>query len=183
MKLLHQPISASDRIPDRFCTISMEFLSLSRRCSSSRNVLQRRWTRRNVCHSQAIHVQSWYDIVIWNRTLSWKVRLFATNHDQSGNLQTNHVCSQYHKNFKWTRRKRVNNLVKLLSWWGKKIQQPRGHATSLKRAKVLRSDTCPPWQGHREEITQYKILNWDLILLTSLDDSVCLLWGTRCNVC
>ena len=53
MKLLRQPISASDRIPDRFCIISMEFLSLSRRRSSSRNVPQRRWARRNVCRSQA----------------------------------------------------------------------------------------------------------------------------------
>ena len=33
MKLLRQPISASDRIPDRFCIISMEFLSLSHRRS------------------------------------------------------------------------------------------------------------------------------------------------------
>ena len=32
----------------------MEFLSLSRRRSSSRNVPQRRWARRNVCRSQAI---------------------------------------------------------------------------------------------------------------------------------
>ena len=31
MKLLRRPISASDRIPDRFYVISMEFLSLSRR--------------------------------------------------------------------------------------------------------------------------------------------------------
>ena len=158
MKLLHQPISASDWIPDRFCIISMEFLSLSRRRSSLRNVLQRRWTRRNVCRSQAIHVQSWYDIVIRNRTLSWKVRLFVKNHDQSDNLQTKHVCSQYHKNFKWTRRKRVNNLVKLLSWWGIKFNSPGVRATSLKRVKVLRSETCPPWQGRREEITQNKIL-------------------------
>ena len=36
------PISASDRIPDGFCIISMEFLSLSHRRSSSRNVSQRR---------------------------------------------------------------------------------------------------------------------------------------------
>ena len=46
-------ISASDLIPDKFCVISMEFLSLSRRRSSSRNVLHRRWSRRNVCRSQA----------------------------------------------------------------------------------------------------------------------------------
>ena len=39
MKLLRRPISASDRIPDRFYVISMEFLSLSRRRYSSRNVL------------------------------------------------------------------------------------------------------------------------------------------------
>ena len=32
----------ANRIPDRFCVISMEFLSLSRRLSSSRNVSQRR---------------------------------------------------------------------------------------------------------------------------------------------
>ena len=38
-KLLHRPISAYDRIPDRFHIISMEFLSLSRRRSSSRNIL------------------------------------------------------------------------------------------------------------------------------------------------
>ena len=31
----------------------MEFLSLSRRCSSSQNIPQRWWTRRNVCRSQA----------------------------------------------------------------------------------------------------------------------------------
>ena len=31
MKLLRRQISASDRIPDRFYVISMEFLSLSRR--------------------------------------------------------------------------------------------------------------------------------------------------------
>ena len=31
--------------------ISMEFLSLSRRCSSLRNVPQRRWARRNLCRS------------------------------------------------------------------------------------------------------------------------------------
>ena len=37
MKLLRQPISASDRIPDRFCVIKMEFLSLSRRRFSSQN--------------------------------------------------------------------------------------------------------------------------------------------------
>ena len=39
MKLLRRQISASDRIPDRFYVISMEFLSLKRRRSSSRNVL------------------------------------------------------------------------------------------------------------------------------------------------
>ena len=38
MKLLRRPISASDRIPDRFYVISMEFLSLSCRRSSARNV-------------------------------------------------------------------------------------------------------------------------------------------------
>ena len=38
MQLLRRPISASDQIPDRFYVISMEFLSLSRRRSSSRNV-------------------------------------------------------------------------------------------------------------------------------------------------
>ena len=38
MKLLRRPISASDRIPDRFYVISMEFLSLSRRRSYARNV-------------------------------------------------------------------------------------------------------------------------------------------------
>ena len=42
MNLLCRPISSSDRIPDRFCVISMEFLSLNRRRSSSRNVPQRR---------------------------------------------------------------------------------------------------------------------------------------------
>ena len=36
MKPLRRQISASDRIPDSFCVISMEFLSLSRRRSSSR---------------------------------------------------------------------------------------------------------------------------------------------------
>ena len=53
MKLLCWPISASDRIPDRFCIISMEFLSLSRRRSFSRNVPQRRLAREKFCHSQA----------------------------------------------------------------------------------------------------------------------------------
>ena len=38
MQLLHRPISASDLILDRFYVISMEFLSLSRRRSPSRNV-------------------------------------------------------------------------------------------------------------------------------------------------
>ena len=38
MKLLRRPISASDRIPNRFYVISMEFLSLSRRRFSWRNV-------------------------------------------------------------------------------------------------------------------------------------------------
>ena len=38
MQLLPQPISASDRIPDGFYVIKMEFLSLSRRRSSTRNV-------------------------------------------------------------------------------------------------------------------------------------------------
>ena len=33
--------------------VSMEFLSLSRRRSPSRNVPQRRWARRNVCRSQS----------------------------------------------------------------------------------------------------------------------------------
>ena len=46
MKLLRRPISPSDRIPDRFCVISMEFLSLSRRRSTSRNVPQRGRARR-----------------------------------------------------------------------------------------------------------------------------------------
>ena len=54
MKLLRRPISASDRIPDGFCVIRMEFLSLSRRHSSSRNVSQPWLERRNVCRSQAI---------------------------------------------------------------------------------------------------------------------------------
>ena len=56
MKLLCQPISSSDWIPDRFCIISMEFLSLRRRRSSSWDVPQQRWARRNFCHSQASHV-------------------------------------------------------------------------------------------------------------------------------
>ena len=34
VKLLRRPISASDRIPDRFCVIGMDFLSLSRRRES-----------------------------------------------------------------------------------------------------------------------------------------------------
>ena len=38
MLLQRRPISASDQIPDRFYVISMEFLSLSRRRSSARNV-------------------------------------------------------------------------------------------------------------------------------------------------
>ena len=38
MYLLRRQISTSDRIPDRFYVISMEFLLLSRRCSSTRNV-------------------------------------------------------------------------------------------------------------------------------------------------
>ena len=38
MKLLRRQISTSNRIPDRFYVISMEFLSLSHRCSSVRNV-------------------------------------------------------------------------------------------------------------------------------------------------
>ena len=38
MQLLRRPISASNRIPDRFCVISMEFMSLSRRRSFARNV-------------------------------------------------------------------------------------------------------------------------------------------------
>ena len=38
MKLLRRPISPSDQIPDRFYVISMEFLSLSQRCSSVWNV-------------------------------------------------------------------------------------------------------------------------------------------------
>ena len=38
MQLLGRPISASDRIPDRFYVISMDFLSLSRRRFSPRNV-------------------------------------------------------------------------------------------------------------------------------------------------
>ena len=37
-ELLRRQISASDRIPDRFYVISIEFLSLSRRRSSARNV-------------------------------------------------------------------------------------------------------------------------------------------------
>ena len=53
MKLLLWPISSSDWNPDRFCVISMEFLLLSLRRSSSRNVLQRRWVRRNICYLQA----------------------------------------------------------------------------------------------------------------------------------
>ena len=38
MYLLRRPISASDRIPDRFYVISIEFQSLSRRRSSAWNV-------------------------------------------------------------------------------------------------------------------------------------------------
>ena len=39
----------------------MEFLSLSCRCFSSRNVPHRRWARRNVCRSQAILI--WMSLV------------------------------------------------------------------------------------------------------------------------
>ena len=38
MYLFRRPISASDGIPDRFYVICMEFLSLSRRRSSARNI-------------------------------------------------------------------------------------------------------------------------------------------------
>ena len=38
MQLLRRPISTFDGIPDRFYVISMEFLSLSSRRSSARNV-------------------------------------------------------------------------------------------------------------------------------------------------
>ena len=38
MQLLRRKISASDRTQDRFYVISMEFLSLSRRRSSARNI-------------------------------------------------------------------------------------------------------------------------------------------------
>ena len=41
MQLLHHPIRAYDWIPDRFYIISMEFLSLSRRGSSSWNISSR----------------------------------------------------------------------------------------------------------------------------------------------
>ena len=58
MNLLRRPISASDRIRDRFCVINLEFLSLNRRRSSSRNVPQRRWARRNVCRAQASDVRA-----------------------------------------------------------------------------------------------------------------------------
>ena len=69
MKLLRRPIGASDWNPDRFCVISMEFLSLSRRCSSSRNIPQRWWTRRNVCRSQATLT---IDIIDKNWSTRWK---------------------------------------------------------------------------------------------------------------
>ena len=54
MKVLCRPISASDWVPDRFCVISMEFLSLSRRRSSSRKRPPAAMSEENVCHSQAI---------------------------------------------------------------------------------------------------------------------------------
>ena len=74
MKLLCQPISSSDQIPDRFSVISIEFLSLSRRRSSSRNVPQWRWARRNFCHSQARIFLETY----WNLTkLTWSLRSWA----------------------------------------------------------------------------------------------------------
>ena len=38
MYLLRRPISASDKIPNRFYVIGLEFLSLSRRRSSTWNV-------------------------------------------------------------------------------------------------------------------------------------------------
>ena len=74
MKLRCRPISSSDQIPDRFRVISMEFLPLSCRRSSSRNVPQRRWARRNFCHSQARIFLETY----WNQTkLTWSLRSWA----------------------------------------------------------------------------------------------------------
>ena len=74
MILRCRPISSSDQIPDRFRVISMEFLPLSCRRSSSRNVPQRRWARRNFCHSQARIFLETY----WNLTkLTWSLRSWA----------------------------------------------------------------------------------------------------------
>ena len=70
MKLLRRPISASDRILDRFYIISMELLSLSRRRSSSRNVLQRRWARRNVCCSQA---KNYDKVALWYKEVATRI--------------------------------------------------------------------------------------------------------------
>ena len=47
------PMTAGFIILTLIYVISMEFLSLSYRHSSSRNIPQRRWARGNVCHSQA----------------------------------------------------------------------------------------------------------------------------------
>ena len=49
MWILHHTISVYDQIPDRFCIISMECLSLSGRCSFSRNISQWQWARKKVC--------------------------------------------------------------------------------------------------------------------------------------
>ena len=49
--------------------MSMEFLSLSRRRSSSRNVRQRRWARRNVCRSQAMPTKTLCREAKWSEGL------------------------------------------------------------------------------------------------------------------
>ena len=49
MRILRHPISGYDQILDRFYVISMEFLPLSGRFSSSWNTPQWQWARRKVC--------------------------------------------------------------------------------------------------------------------------------------
>ena len=60
-KLLRRPISASDRILDRFCVVSIEFLS---QFLFPQNVPQRRWGKRNVCRSQGKRCRTCMTIVI-----------------------------------------------------------------------------------------------------------------------
>ena len=133
--------------------ISMEFLSLSHRRSSSWNVPQRRWARRNVCRSQANIGQA--------RVLCYKERFHLRGQHLSKFIGTRQSILSSGKFFS---RLRADGILQILQFWFRgravfyDLAQTHTQSLFLKVSFWVRKDwglssgaRVVSWEGKKEE--------------------------------